>query len=131
MKRVNALSCTRARERSAASLSDQLRKGGGLEMSDERFDMLGGGEQQGEQLMAGGEQIGSDALADGEQKRANLLAGGERRGADTLAGGEQRAADMLMTGKRQRTELLIHDHRTGDEHSEGSDEDLPELGSAA
>jgi hypothetical protein len=42
-------------------------------MSDDRFDTLAGGEQEGDELLARGRQIGRDTLAGGEQSGSDLL----------------------------------------------------------
>jgi hypothetical protein len=101
-----------------------------MEMSDDRFDTLAGGEQQGDELMARGMQMGGDTLAGGEQAGAELLASGEQIGGATLAGGEQRGPDMLMGGERRASGALTS-HRGDGEHSEDDDEKSPELRSVA
>ena len=77
-----------------------------MEMSDDRFDTLAGGEQHGEELMARGVQTGGD----------------------TLTGGEQRGADMLMLGEQGKAASAAVGVYAGDE---GGDEDSPELRPAA
>jgi hypothetical protein len=99
-----------------------------MEMSDDRFDTLAGGEQHGEELMARGVQIGGDTLTGGEQRGADMLAGGEQMGGDTLGGGEQRGADLLMGGEQGKAAAAAVGVYAGDE---GGDEDSPELRSAA
>jgi hypothetical protein len=102
-----------------------------MEMSDDRFDTLAGGEQQGDELLARGRQMGRDTLAGGEQAGTQLLAGGEQMGRDTLAGGEQSGPDLLVPAPPSPAESRAPGDEVEHMHSENEDEDWPEHRSVA
>jgi hypothetical protein len=100
-------------------------------MSDDRFDTLTAGEQQGDELLARGRQMGRDTLAGGEQAGTDLLAGGEEKGRATLAGGEQSGPDLLMPAPPSPAAARAPGDPVEHMHSKNEDEDSPQHRSVA
>lgn len=61
-------------------------------MSDDRADLLAGGEQKRPELLESGKQRGADLLAGGEQKLPELLSPPLRRGEDMSEDGSDTAS---------------------------------------